>query len=288
MNNIEISNGSVRARFQPDWGGLLSAFQFNHPDNGWVDAFVGEAEKPASVDGIPFFGCFQMVPFANRLYDGIMQTEKTNYPFPVQLTEAGLAIHGTGWDQPWQVCEQTQTSVVMAFAWTSQSGAYGFGAELAAHLQDSAIRLELKLRNSSGAAIPMGLGFHPWFPDIETSRVSVGQPLPVNRDSPWNIYPGDDFSGLPATFKPADFDGLDASFDNWDQKARIDLLARGLRLEMTAAGAVDRLHVFVMGGTNRFCLEPVSHKPGDLRDPAFLVPPGRSVSGQMLLTCRAI
>ena len=49
LKKIYITNDRVRAEFQPEWGGLFSALQFHHPDKGWVDAFVTEAQKPAAV-----------------------------------------------------------------------------------------------------------------------------------------------------------------------------------------------------------------------------------------------
>lgn len=288
MKKIEIANADLRAEFQPEWGGLFSALKYNHPEHGWVDAFVTEDQKPAAVKKTPYFGCFLMVPFANRMTDGLIKTTDTQFPFPIVVKPENLAIHGTGWDKPWAVSEQSETSVTMQHSWSSDDDRYRFQARLSAHLQGTAIHLDLMLENLSEQALPMGLGFHPWFSDINRACIRFGDPLLVNRESPWNVYPQSDFGALPGAFAPVEFDGLDASFDGWSKRLDIDFFDKGLSLEMTGAGALDRVHVFVMGQNDRFCLEPVSHKPGDLRDPKFLVAPGDSVSGQMKLGCSSI
>ncbi len=288
MKKIEISNSLLRAEFQPQWGGLFSALKFNHPVDGWVDAFVTENQEPRDADRIPFFGCFTMVPFANRMAGGIVEAPNGSYEFPIQWPGEKLAIHGTGWDKPWAVGEQTPTSLSLVHDWASDRGAFHFRARLRAALDHAAITLDLALQNLSDQSLPLGLGFHPWFSHIHQATVSFGQALAVNRESPWSKYPMADMAELPETFVPADYDGLDSTFDGWLGRVNIDLQDKRLRVAMTSGGALDRIHVFVMGDNDRFCLEPVSHKPGDLHDPGFLVEPGQSVSGQMKLLCSGI
>ena len=288
MKRVEITNDDLRAEFQPEWGGLFSALKFNHPENGWVDAFVTEDQKPASVKKTPYFGCFLMVPFANRMAEGLLKTADAAYEFPIVLEAENLAIHGTGWDKPWEITEQSATSLTMMHRWSSSDQQYQFQVYFQARLENAAIHLDLTLKNLSDQPLPLGLGFHPWFSDIKGSTVRFGERLPVNRESPWSVYPTADFETLPGAFTPADYDGLDASFDHWSKRADIDLHSKGLSVEMTSMGALDRMHVFVMGQNDRFCLEPVSHKPGDLLDPAFLVDSGDTVSGQMNLSCSCI
>jgi len=288
LETIEIENTDLRAVFQPEWGGLLSALTFNHPAKGWVDAFVTEDQEPAAFKKIPFFGCFHMVPFANRLIDGTLNGSDADYAFPIVFEEENLAIHGTGWDKPWQVTEHTATSLTQMHSWSSPDQRYRFQVQFSARLQGASIELDLTLENLSDHVLPMGLGFHPWFSDIKRSKIRFDERLRVNRESPWNVYPKPDFDRLPAAFVPIEFDGLDAGFDDWTKKVHIDLYAKGLSVEMTSSGALDRIHVFVMGQNDRFCVEPVSHKPGDLLDPGFLVGPGNCVSGQMNLSCSMI
>lgn len=288
MPKVTISNAGVRAEFQPDWGGLFSRLEFNHPTHGWVDAFVTENQEPASVGGIPFFGCFLMVPFANRLFGGVLPTKNTRFQFPIHLSPENLAIHGTGWDKPWEVRETEGSAVTLAHSWANENNSYLFEAQLTAHLEGTSVHTQLTLTNKAEVPLPMGMGFHPWFSDIAQSEVRFDEALPANRESPWSKYPSTDFTDLPAEFVPGHYDGLDSTFDGWNKHAQILLKSKKLQLDMVASDAVDRMHAFVMGENDRFCLEPVSHKPGDLHDTASLVAPGQSISGTMILTGTAI
>lgn len=288
MQKVTLSNDHVRAEFQPGWGGLFSRLQFNHPTSGWVDAFVTENQKPSSGNGIPFFGCFLMVPFANRLFDGVMPSDRGSHPFPIHLKPENLAIHGTGWNQAWDVTEATENTVTMIHSWINKDSSYAFDAQLVARIEESSIDTKLILTNKADFALPMGMGFHPWFSDINHSEVRFDADLLANRESPWSKYPTADFAKLPAHFTPGHYDGLDSTFDGWNRRVQIQLRSKALQLDVAASGAVDRMHAFVMGDNDRFCLEPVSHKPGDLKDSSCLVEAGQSISGSMVLTGTAI
>ncbi len=288
MTIQSISTAFMRADFQPERGGLLSALAFNHPDKGWIDLLVPEQHPPSFRDDIAFFGYFYMVPFANRLHDGILRTPDQEYEFPIGLEEENLAIHGTGWNHQWKVKEASNRNVKMVHQWQNPEGTYAFEGELAATVAEQQLSLTLTLKNLTDHKLPMGIGFHPWFSDIREAQVRFGNDLSANQSSPWSKYPQPGFKKLPATFCPLDYVGLDSAFDDWDGNAEIQFEDKGIWLNLSGRGACNKLHVFVMNEENRFCLEPVSHFPGDLRDSVHWVAPGALLSGTMTLACQLI
>jgi galactose mutarotase-like enzyme len=90
MDKIKISNEYVRAVFDSDWGGHFLALQFNHSDLGWVDIFMTEIEPTKSSQNTPFFSCLTMVPFANRIRDGVVVGADDRFQFPINLYSQNL------------------------------------------------------------------------------------------------------------------------------------------------------------------------------------------------------
>lgn len=288
MDTCSISNSHMRVEFEPRLGGLLSKLMFHHPDKGWVDLFVTPNQDPSYRDEIAFYGCFFMLPFANRLHDGILKTQTHQFEFPIGLKAQNLAIHGTGWSHPWSVKDLSETSMKMVHQWENPDRTYAFEGELSALLTDRKLSLTLTLRNLTDHKLPMGMGFHPWFPDIQAAQIRFNRDLAANQGSPWSKYPKPGFRKLPHRFCPADYIGLDSAFDGWDGTAEVRLADRGVQVKLQGQGATDKLHVFVMGKENRFCLEPISHFPGDLNSDTHGVAPGDTISGTMVLTCESV
>ncbi len=117
------------------------------------------------------------------------------------------------------------------------------------------------IENRSAAAMPAGLGHHPYFPRTKQSRVTAtvsaicwpeaGQ-LPVERIVP---PPGAD----PREGVIVNEMRLDHAYAGWDGSAIIDWPERRARLAMTADPALSTLVIFSPLDAAFFCVEPVSH-----------------------------
>jgi aldose 1-epimerase len=288
MDKIKISNEYVRAVFDSDWGGHFLALQFNHSDLGWVDIFMTEIEPTKSSQNTPFFSCLTMVPFANRIRDGVVVGADDRFQFPINLPEDGPAIHGTGVANNWSVVKHTDTSVVLKYMCANDQNHYQFEAQLLTSINNKTLDVELRLRNLSAHALPMGLGFHSWFANIKQSEVRFDHPMHPDFNSPWSLFPSPDFGHLPTTFKPSEFYGLDANFEDWNGRVGVQLGAISTQLDMTVKGALSEIHMFVEDENDRFCLEPVSHKPGRLNEKLACVEAHKQISGTMTLAMEKI
>ena len=155
-------------------------------------------------------------------------------------------------------------------------------------INNKTLDVELRLRNLSAHALPMGLGFHSWFANIKQSEVRFDHPTHPDLNSPWSLFSSPDFYHLPTTSKPSEFYGLDANFEDWNGRVGVQLGAISRQLDMTAKGTLSEIHVFVEDKNDRFCLEPVSHKPGRLNEKLACVEAHKQISGTMTLAMEKI
>ena len=126
------------------------------------------------------------------------------------------------------------------------------------------LTVRLSVTNRAEAALPYGLGFHPWLPRTSDTRLlapsqtvwledekhlPIGS-LPVAERPEWNFAK---MRGLPGGW-------INNAFAGWDRRARIEWPSRDLSLSIEAS---ERLGAYLLYSPGRdlpfFCFEPVSH-----------------------------
>lgn len=143
----------LQVAFAPDAGGRVAQIRFDGtewlvgPDDGW----------PATIA----WGCYPMVPWAGRLRAGRFAFGGAAHRLPVNF--GGHAIHGVGFSRPWQVdvleADSAQLSLMLP-----QDGYWPFGGTATQALRVEGDRLLLELAVRAGTrAMPVALGWHPWF-----------------------------------------------------------------------------------------------------------------------------
>ena len=119
-------------------------------------------------------------------------------------------------------------------------------------LTSGALEVHLALKNLGTAAQPVGLGWHPYFPKRERSRLHAelkerweADPtkLPTRRVAQ---------PGIDADVAHLDFDHC---FEGWVGAVRI----RDEKLNLKLASSLDRLVVYTPPHEAYFAVEPVSH-----------------------------
>jgi aldose 1-epimerase len=179
--------------------------------------------------------------------------------------DAALALHGHGWRTEWSVTERSPDRLVCRHAHGGGAkGAFPFSyvAEQSFAIEGNRLVISIAVTNVDGRAMPAGLGLHPYFRRTAQTRVAfkaLGFFTP-----PTNIGRGA-LGPLPSLFgagiaAPLPDDTLDHSFAGFGGVATIE--TGGLRIGLQSAAPV--LHVFAPAGADYFCLEPVSHLPGEL------------------------
>ncbi|EKU80146.1 aldose 1-epimerase [Massilia sp. UYP32] len=257
VERIVMRNASLLAEIVPQVGGGLARLD-------WLGS--GEPAPllralPPDAPGAPTpsqLACFPLLPWSNRMAPSGFAFEGRQYvPAPNRAGEP-CPIHGDAWQQAWQVAERSDTAVRLTLA---RPGAtpFSYEAGLRYSLDGAALLVEVEVRNTGAAALPFGIGLHPWMPDPQGARLeacadgvwsSGPDRLPLTRSD----IPGNWRFDTPAALPQ---DGVDHVFDGWPGQARIAWPARGVALELDAD--MDYFILYVPPGRDFFCFEPVDH-----------------------------
>ncbi len=103
------------------------------------------------------WGSYPMVPWAGRIRNGRFSFDGVDYQLPINFDEH--AIHGTGFEQPWEVVDRDACSVALAcrLGWV-----LGGESEQLIELADDSLTCTLTVR-AGDRPMPTTIGWHPWF-----------------------------------------------------------------------------------------------------------------------------
>ena len=106
-----------------------------------------------------------MVPWAGRVRNGHFRFDGVDHAMPINF--APHAIHGTGFEQSWEVvaCESTSVAMACTLGWV-----LGGESEQLIELGDHSLTCTLAVR-AGERAMPCSLGWHPWF--VKPQRVDL-------------------------------------------------------------------------------------------------------------------
>jgi aldose 1-epimerase len=148
-------------------------------------ASIDEFRSKPSLSGIPF-----LAPWANRLDEQAFYANGKKYAFDMELGNVRGAhpIHGfLSYVSEWQVVEAKAdaasawvTSRLEVFrqpAWMAQFP-FAHTIEMTHRLQNGALEIATRIQNLSAEAMPVAVGFHPYFQLTDSPRdawtISVG------------------------------------------------------------------------------------------------------------------
>ena len=277
---IELRAGALRCEIEPRLGGCIAGL--------WLGATPVLRSGPADqLKSARESGSYTLVPFSNRIAHASLVWQGTQHPLVRNNGDEPHAIHGVGWQRPWEVLENDAQSVLLAYAHKSDSSwPFAFDASQSIRVRDGVLELTLALTNQSGQDAPAGLGWHPYFVKRSRSRISF------ETTGRWEMGP----DKLPTVRKPAR--GLDADcafldvdhcYDGWDGVAHL----RDELMHVRIRSNLSRLVVFTNDTRDHVAIEPVSHvnnavhlyaagaAPNDLG--LRVLQPGQSMMAQMTL-----
>ena len=174
---IELSRSGVVARIDPTEGGRIVSLVIAGAERILPKA-LARAHEPAL-----FWGCYPMVPWPGRLSHGRIPTSDGEVRLDANLPPS--AIHGLGFDKPWEILERNETAVTMRCELHGLGWPFGGHALQTLRLVKGGLELELWVGGYTRAG-PAGLGWHPWFTrppsgDIEL-RVDSSEALELDAD----------------------------------------------------------------------------------------------------------
>ena len=237
-------------------------------------------------------GSYPLVPFSNRIGQATLHWQGTQHPLVRNNVPEPHAIHGVGWQRPWQVLESDERFALLSYEHRADSAwPFAFDSSQTLRLGEGALELTLSLTNQSQQPAPAGLGWHPFFVKRQRSRISF------EATGRWEMGP----DKLPTQRRTAH--GLDADcasldvdhcYDGWNGVVHL----RDELLHARVSSNLNRLVVFTSQTRDSIAIEPVSHVNNALNlveagaDPAALglaiLQPGESISAQMTIEVAAV
>jgi aldose 1-epimerase len=226
---------------------------------------------------------FPLVPYSNRIGHGGFEWRGQHVTLARNFPPEPHAIHGVGFERPWQVQARSSDSVLMTLKHRPDAGwPWAFDARQRITLTDDLLILEFDAVNLESQAVPLAFGHHPYFP-------RHGALLTFHAQGVWLA----DTDGLPCELvKPAgqlDFSkesavenaDIDHCFTGWKGLAIIAWPEKAQALGIAASRELSSAVVYIRRELDAFCFEPVPHMNNALNriDPESAMPviePGES------------
>lgn len=267
MQLLRLVAGELRAEILPEVGGSLAGFWTEaggHRRTHWL--------RPADQQSIGLhnplgMASFPLVPFCNRIRDGEAEFEGRAIRFPPNHPgqSSPHPLHGIGWQRPWVVDNANRHAVDLSLQVdASPAWPWSFLAQQRYELDERALRVTLSVTSRDSAAMPVGLGHHPYFPHTHGTRLSLATKGMWRTDA--EVMPTDlETHGVVDRLRDGALLGelhLDNNFVGWDHAARIDWPADGngpvRSLLMRAETPMDYFVIYSPAGADHFCAEPVT------------------------------
>ena len=273
---LELRAGELRLALRPDLGGCIAGL--------WRGGLpVMRSTEGAELTGARLSACYPLLPYSNRVgfrrFNWLGQAHTTAANFD----DNPHSVHGMGWLRAWTVLRQTSTEVELQLLHRGdEHWPFPFEARQTFTLTPEALTVRLAFHNTAAQAQPVGLGWHPYFPQRSQSQ------LQIDVTQRWDS----DAVGLPAQkVAQAGIHGavanlrLDNCFEGWQGPAVFGDEHLSMRLESD----LPYLVVFTPNTKPYYCVEPVSHVSNavQMADPLAhglrSVAAGQSTEGWMTL-----
>ena len=262
MSDVQLSAGPLRLALLPSLGGSIGPFDW--VDGNAVSPILRSEAAPAS----PLeAGCFPLVPYCNRIRGGTFHFRGREVVLAPNTAGDPSPLHGQGWLGRWRVEEQTAASAQLLFEHDGGEWPWPYDARQRLSLDPHGLTVELGCTNSGDAAMPCGLGFHPYFPCAAGTRLvtrvenvwTVDQRvLPVERIAARGRY---DLTDGPICGRE-----LDNGYDGWSGAAAITTPGAPFSITLSSPGTrFFQLYSPRQGGL--FVAEPVTHANAALNAP---------------------
>lgn len=159
MNIHTLQNNVWQAGILPDYGGGMHFGRVRY--NGiWVDVL-----RPPTTEDKPNPSNFLMLPWANRIRDGVLRFDNESYQLQTAQDD-GTARHGDVRKRAWQVVESSETKIHLRFESANHDDfnfPFALRADATYKLDENDFIWHVELTNNDTRPFPAGFGFHPYF-----------------------------------------------------------------------------------------------------------------------------
>jgi aldose 1-epimerase len=260
---VELTAGPLSIELSPSIGGSISAFEWT--GNGRTRSILRRCNsRPANALDA---ASFPLVPFVNRIRGGRFTFRAREVHLAPNMAGDPSPIHGQGWQNAWQVDEQSGVRAVLSFHHPAGEWPWAYDARQDFELDERGLSLSLTCENIGDEPMPCGLGQHPYFPCGAETMLDTRVTRAWTIDE--NVLPVDEVVAdgrYDLRERPVCAQDLDNGFGGWNGEARMSdpdwpyelvmssLQARFFQLYSPAAGGI-------------FVAEPVTHANAALNAP---------------------
>jgi aldose 1-epimerase len=255
-NTLELHAANTRVLICPDIGGAIARYTFRDTD------VLRRAPDAAIADRlVRQMGCYPLVPYSNRIGDGRLVVGKEVFALRPNFSPEPHAIHGFGWQHAWRTGNHSATSLALNLVHVPDMD-WPFACEASQQfrLDGDTLTVALSVRNTDARAMPVGLGFHPYF------TLTPGLRLQTEWKSVWKM--GEDKLPVAQVPVPADADfsqlrpvegwKIDHCFSGWKRHALLDYPSH--RVTLSASEPCSNIVVYAPNdGRGFIAMEPVSN-----------------------------
>jgi aldose 1-epimerase len=251
---LELEDAFTRLTLSPEVGGSI----VNWTVRSTGQPLLRHADAQALDTGLPGkLGCFPLVPWSNRIAEGGFDCPDGWLALPPNSLTDALPIHGSAWQQAWEVISQSDSEVVLQL---ESSSPFAYRARQRFQLRGGKLSIELQVTHLAEHAAWHGLGLHPYLPRRANTRLQAaarqvwlcdGSKLPTGLSALPAEWDFQQLKALPATL-------VDNGFCEWDGHCLIRQPDLGYELDCQASGC-DYYLLYCPAGLDFFCIEPVSH-----------------------------
>jgi aldose 1-epimerase len=277
---VTLAQGANRCDVLPALGGSIAAWSVQGQE------MLRTASAASIADRDPYgMASFPLVPYSNRIGGGRFEWQGDAVELAQNFPPEPHAIHGVGFEKPWEVISRARDSVELALVHRPDAGwPFAFEARQRIAVADDSLTLDLSAVNLHSRPAPLTFGHHPYFP-------RAGAHLAFRAQGVWLV--GED--GLPSRWVRTEgsFDysqgssveraELDHCFTGWSGAARIIWPAKTWALEIAASRELPHAVVYIHEKLDAFCFEPVAHINDALnrQDGMPIIQPGESFSANI-------
>jgi aldose 1-epimerase len=256
---VALLSDDFVAEVAPSAGGSITRYAWNGGSSPL------ELLRPASAEDLRAgtatgMACFPLVPFSNRVRDATFTFRDREVHLKPNFPPEPHAIHGHGWQSPWEIVERSEADLIIAFTYEASEWPWPYRVEQHYSLSASALEVTISVMNEGSEPMPAGLGFHPYFVRTPGSRLRTAVErvwLSDNEAMPTELVPVPDEWDLDGLDPNAV--SLDHNFSGWSGRASIEWPDRNAQLTLTGDDPFRFLVVFTPPGEDFFCVEPVSN-----------------------------
>jgi aldose 1-epimerase len=163
-HNLRTDNGDL-LELVPEFGGLTNRLRFVSAQ-GPIDVIVGLPNRQAMVEDIVYRG-IPIFPVVNRVEDGRYRFADVPYQLPINEPSRNNALHGLLHHlQPKVELAEGGNEATLTYSYKGDEKGYPFPVDVAIHYRlnaDSSLDIEYRIHNRHHSAIPVGIGWHPYF-----------------------------------------------------------------------------------------------------------------------------